>query len=151
MKALTLILGATLLLTNCLIAQQAVLSGGESTAGNGLVMDHAVGEVFTPTLSGDGMVTQGVIQPQSGVSFEEDFEALLYPNPFQDQLTLVTNNWEAFEQILLYAVDGSLVYIQDRTDGPVQVISPRNLARGMYQLVLLDSEGKVFVGKVIKG
>lgn len=149
-----LVLGVVLLgVADFGYGQQTLLNGGAESSGSAYVISHGLGEVFTATLQGDALITQGQQQPEDDVihvsEISYDLDAKAYPNPFSEMLTVEASGL-GFDEIRLLAVDGSLVF-EERSEGAmIRTVQPGELARGMYTLLLLRDGREVFVGRVVR-
>lgn len=73
-----------------------------------------------------------------------------YPNPAKDYFILSIPQLEAMAQLILYDLNGAVVFRDDQVNTMHSVIRTCNLPAGMYTLVVQYGAKEPFVQKIIK-
>ena len=129
-----------LLLTSvCVSAQEVVATQGDSYTKSSGSIDFTIGEVVINTgTDGSNDLTQGFHQTNwNFVSIEDhvpSYEAIIFPNPTSEVLTIRTSTFENVTYTL-YDARGKLV-IQDKLSSLQTPIQVSQLAPGAYSLIL---------------
>ena len=87
----------------------------------------------------------------ANLNYNEKNELIIYPNPFQDKITISGLENSTDENIILTDIAGREVKIEkvQQNNGEVIIYLPKNIAKGSYQL-MLSIDGKVRNYKVQK-
>lgn len=123
-------------------SQTVVSSSGESYSNGSGSIEFTIGEPVIETVSnGTVDITQGFHQTNwnfAGVDdFQPDFEAIVYPNPMQDQLMVKS---PMFEGVLCRVYDATGRIVREVSlEGEITGINVQDFAPGAYQLTLLDA------------
>ncbi len=129
----------SLLTSVCVSAQEVVATQGDSYTNSSGSIDFTIGEVVINTGSdGSNDLTQGFHQTNwNFVSIEDhvpSYEAIIFPNPTSEILTIRTSSFENVNYTL-YDAQGKLV-IQDKLSSAQTPIQVSQLAPGAYSLIL---------------
>jgi hypothetical protein len=142
---------------NLLMAQNAVVTTGGTSAGTGGSVSYTVGQIAYSTASGtSGSANQGVQQPYEFYSVgltghpAINLQLVVYPNPTLSELTLSINDFNSANLFYhLYDDNGKLLNSQiiqsDNT-----VIPMAHLSAGSYLLKVIDGKTELRNFKVIK-
>ena len=120
-------------------AQEVTSTQGDSYSNTSGKIDFTIGEVITNTgTDGINDLTQGFHQTNwNFVSMEDhvpSYEAIIFPNPTSEILTIKTNTFENVNYSL-YDAQGKCV-IQDKLSSAQTPIQVSHLAPGAYTLTL---------------
>ena len=143
-----------LLLTSvCVSAQEVVATQGDSYTNSSGSIDFTIGEVVINTGSdGSNDLTQGFHQTNwNFVSIEDhvpSYEAIIFPNPTSEILTIRTSSFENVTYTL-YDAQGKLV-IQDKLSSVQTPIQVSQLAPGAYSLTLNNDTQNLKTFQLIK-
>ena len=143
-----------LLFTSVLVsAQEVVSTQGDSYTNSSGSIDFTIGEVVINTGSdGSNDLTQGFHQTNwNFVSIEHhvpSYEAIIFPNPTSEILTIKTSTFENVTYAL-YDVQGKLV-IQDKLSSLQTPIQVSQLAPGAYSLILNNHAQNLKTFQLIK-
>ena len=143
-----------LLLTSvCVSAQEVVATQGDSYTNSSGSIDFTIGEVVINTGSdGSNDLTQGFHQTNwNFVSIEDhvpSYEAIIFPNPTSEILTIRTSTFENVTYAL-YDAQGKLV-IQDKLSSVQTPIQVSQLAPGAYSLILNNDAQNLKTFQLIK-
>lgn len=143
-----------LLFTSLLVsAQEVVSTQGDSYTNSSGSIDFTIGEVVINTGSdGSNDLTQGFHQTNwNFVSIEHyvpSYEAIIFPNPTSEILTIKTSTFENVTYAL-YDAQGKLV-IQDKLSSLQTPIQVSQLAPGAYSLILNNHAQKLKTFQLIK-
>ena len=129
----------SLLTSVCVSAQEVVATQGDSYTNSNGSIDFTIGEVVINTgTDGSNDLTQGFHQTNwNFVSIEDhvpSYEAIIFPNPTSEVLTIRTSTFENVTYTL-YDARGKLV-IQDKLSSLQTPIQVSQLAPGAYSLIL---------------
>ena len=136
------------------LERQVIGTAGGTFVGNSLLVTSTVGESVVKTFTtGTVLLTQGYQQAESNSTTIEEVEVTanykLFPNPTVGNATLelVTKNTDADVSIIIYTVDGKLIYSKSLTlysdiKSSVQ-IDLSNQANGVYYINILDSKSEL--------
>ena len=78
-----------------------------------------------------------------------EFDVNIYPNPFNQTLSIIYNQTLKNEEVYIYDLLGKEVLKQKLTDVKT-TINTSVLENGIYLLKVVSEEGNVYVGKVVK-
>ena len=143
-----------LLLTSvCVSAQEVVATQGDSYTNSNGSIDFTIGEVVINTgTDGSNDLTQGFHQTNwNFVSIEDhvpSYEAIIFPNPTSEILTIRTSTFENVTYAL-YDAQGKLV-IQDKLSSVQTPIQVSQLAPGAYSLILNNDAQNLKTFQLIK-
>ncbi len=143
-----------LLLTSvCVSAQEVVATQGDSYTNSNGSIDFTIGEVVINTgTDGSNDLTQGFHQTNwNFVSIEDhvpSYEAIIFPNPTSEVLTIRTSTFENVTYTL-YDARGKLV-IQDKLSSLQTPIQVSQLAPGAYSLILNNARQNLKTFQLIK-
>ena len=143
-----------LLLTSvCVSAQEVVATQGDSYTNSSGSIDFTIGEVVINTgTDGSNDLTQGFHQTNwNFVSIEDhvpSYEAIIFPNPTSEILTIRTSTFENVTYAL-YDAQGKLV-IQDKLSSVQTPIQVSQLAPGAYSLILNNDAQNLKTFQLIK-
>jgi len=143
-----------LLLTSvCVSAQEVVATQGDSYTKSSGSIDFTIGEVVINTgTDGSNDLTQGFHQTNwNFVSIEDhvpSYEAIIFPNPTSEVLTIRTSTFENVTYTL-YDARGKLV-IQDKLSSVKTLIQVSQLAPGAYSLILNNDTQNLKTFQLIK-
>lgn len=84
------------------------------------------------------------------VEFKAVSSPEIYPNPVEAYFTLSFPVLEEPVTLIIYDMNGSIVYQEDRIMTLNSVINACGLAKGTYAVTVLYSDNKTFVKKIIK-
>ena len=137
----------------CVSAQEVVSTQGGSYTNSSGSIDFTIGEVVINTGSdGSNDLTQGFHQTNwNFVSIEDhvpSYEAIIFPNPTSEILTIKTSTFENVTYAL-YDAQGKLV-IQDKLSSLQTAIQVSQLAPGAYSLILNNHAQKLKTFQLIK-
>jgi hypothetical protein len=121
------------------IQNQVLASAGEHVENSQLALDFTFGETFTATLeNGTDLCTQGFHQPEkgsgAGVSDYLFYDVMVFPNPFQTNITLSDPN-RTCTKLDVYDLFGKKVFSM-AIGGVLTTFSLENLAAGNYQVIV---------------
>ncbi|MDC0313747.1 T9SS type A sorting domain-containing protein [Flavobacteriales bacterium] len=143
-----------LLLTSvCVSAQEVVATQGDSYTNSSGSIDFTIGEVVINTgTDGSNDLTQGFHQTNWNFVSTEDhvpsYEAIIFPNPTSEILTIRTSTFENVTYTL-YDARGKLV-IQDKLSSVKTLIQVSQLAPGAYSLILNNDTQNLKTFQLIK-
>ena len=161
MKFLSILLSifsGLFLITNITIGQQAIVSTGIDAFGSGGSACYSVGQMAFTSVDGDGgSMAQGVQQPYEiliTTSFKEDIypntAINVFPNPTNDFIKL-TIEGEALNKPKITLVDvSSRVISRHSLIGQALEIDVKNLANGIYFLIISDRNQNYQTFKIAK-
>jgi len=90
--------------------------------------------------------------PSTMVTSAKDFSSInsvtVYPNPAQDELTIITKDFKNVE-VKLFAMDGKLVYSAANIISDVYKMPLNDISQGMYYLQI-KADNKFYNSKIIK-
>ena len=134
-------------------AQEVTSTQGDSYSNTSGKIDFTIGEVITNTgTDGINDLTQGFHQTNwNFVSIEDhvpSYEAIIFPNPTAEILTIKTNMFENVNYTLCDA-QGKLV-IQDKLSSAKTPIQVSHLAPGAYALILHNDTQNLKTFQLIK-
>mgnify|MGYP000894254199 CR=1 FL=1 len=144
----------TLLLASAsALAQEVITPQGDSYTNSNGSIDFTIGEVAINTgTAGGNDLTQGFHQTNwNFVSIEDhvpNYEAIIFPNPTAEILTIKTNMFENVNYTLCDA-QGKLV-IQDKLSSAKTPIQVSHLAPGAYALILHNDTQNLKTFQLIK-
>ena len=123
----------------CFSAQEVVATQGDSYTNSNGSVDYTIGEVLINTENdGGNVLTQGFHQTNwNFVSIENhvpSYEAIIFPNPTSEILTIKTSTFENVNYTL-YDAQGKLL-MQDMLSAAKTPIQVSQLAPGAYCLIL---------------
>jgi hypothetical protein len=154
------------MVVNNLCAQQlsfqTFATSGTSFQSSVHQIDFTVGEPLTSTYTtGSQVVTQGFQQPmrtRATISIGEPVyleipnnvssQVLVYPNPFQSEITIETGTDESM-LLYLYEMSGKLVY-QELLTMEISQLNFSHLPVGNYRLSLWNTHGKIYEFALVK-
>ena len=142
-----------LLASVCVSAQEVVATQGDLYTNSSGSIDFTIGEVVINTGSdGSNDLTQGFHQTNwNFVSIEDhvpSYEAIIFPNPTSEILTIRTSTFENVTYAL-YDAQGKLV-IQDKLSSLQTPIQVSQLAPGVYSLILNNHAQSLKTFQLIK-
>ena len=134
-------------------AQEVVATQGDSYSNASGNIDFTIGEVIINTgTDGSNDLTQGFHQTNwNFVSIEDhvpSYEAIIFPNPTSEILTIRTSTFENVTYTL-YDAQGKLI-IQDKLSSAQTPIQVSKLAPGAYSLTLNNDTQKLKTFRLIK-
>ena len=134
-------------------AQEVTSTQGDSYSNTSGKIDFTIGEVITNTgTDGINDLTQGFHQTNwNFVSIEDhvpSYEAIIFPNPTSEILTIKTNTFENVNYSL-YDAQGKCV-IQDKLSSAQTPIQVSHLAPGAYTLTLNNHTQNLKTFQLIK-
>jgi len=137
----------------CVSAQEVVSTQGDSYTNSSGSIDFTLGEVVINTgTDGSNDLTQGFHQTNwNFVSIEDhvpSYEAIIFPNPTSEILTIRTSTFENVTYAL-YDAQGKLV-IQDKLSSVQTPIQVSQLAPGAYSLILNNDAQNLKTFQLIK-
>jgi hypothetical protein len=141
-----------------LLAQQTVYSAGGNAIGVGGTASYTVGQiVYTLNTGTNGTLSQGVQQPYeisviTGIEAAIDIslEMVVYPNPTQDFVKLIINNFELQNlKYRLYDINGKVI-MDNKVEGNETTISMQGCLPSIYILKVLHGNREIKLFKVIK-
>jgi hypothetical protein len=137
----------------CVSAQEVVSTQGGSYTNSSGSIDFTIGEVVINTGSdGSNDLTQGFHQTNwNFVSIEDhvpSYEAIIFPNPTSEILTIKTSTFENVTYAL-YDAQGKLV-IQDKLSSLQTAIQVSQLAPGAYTFILNNDAQNLKTFQLIK-
>ena len=143
----------SLLTSVCVSAQEVVSTQGDSYTNSSGSIDFTLGEVVINTgTDGSNDLTQGFHQTNwNFVSIEDhvpSYEAIIFPNPTSEILTIRTSTFENVTYAL-YDAQGKLV-IQDKLSSVQTPIQVSQLAPGAYSLILNNDAQNLKTFQLIK-
>ena len=143
----------SLLTSVCVSAQEVVATQGDSYTKSSGSIDFTIGEVVINTgTDGSNDLTQGFHQTNwNFVSIEDhvpSYEAIIFPNPTSEILTIRTSTFENVTYAL-YDAQGKLV-IQDKLSSVQTPIQVSQLAPGAYSLILNNDAQNLKTFQLIK-
>ena len=143
----------SLLTSVCVSAQEVVATQGDSYTNSNGSIDFTIGEVVINTgTDGSNDLTQGFHQTNwNFVSIEDhvpSYEAIIFPNPTSEILTIRTSTFENVTYAL-YDAQGKLV-IQDKLSSVQTPIQVSQLAPGAYSLILNNDAQNLKTFQLIK-
>ena len=143
----------SLLTSVCVSAQEVVVTQGDSYTNSNGSIDFTIGEVVINTgTDGSNDLTQGFHQTNwNFVSIEDhvpSYEAIIFPNPTSEILTIRTSTFENVTYAL-YDAQGKLV-IQDKLSSVQTPIQVSQLAPGAYSLILNNDAQNLKTFQLIK-
>jgi len=144
----------SLFATTTTFSQEVISSQGDTYTGASGVVDFTLGEVVINTVStANNDVTQGFHQTYwnfAGVeNLDPDFEASVYPNPMETQLTVTVANYTSV-RYEMFDASGKIVCSANLTDEITQ-IEVIDFAPGSYQLSLIGQDDQILKNfKLIK-
>ncbi len=142
-----------LLTTLSAIAQEVVVTQGDSYSNASANIDFSIGEVIINTgTDGTNDLTQGFHQTNwNFVGLEDhvpDYEANIFPNPTSELLNIKTADFKGVTYSL-YDGMGKLV-LENKLSSQQTSIQVSHLATGSYSLVLADKNHKLKTFQLIK-
>lgn len=152
MKKNSLVLMA--ILTSCSVfSQEVVATQGDSYTGTSGSIDFTIGEVVIDTgTDGVSDITQGFHQPSwnyLGVfSHSSSYEALIYPNPTTDVVSIKTADFEDVSY-KLYDATGRLV-LEGTLYNEITPLDLTHYATGTYSITLAKEGENLKTFKLIK-
>jgi hypothetical protein len=143
----------TLLTSLSVTAQEVVSTQGDSYSNASGSIDFTIGEVIINTgTDGTNDLTQGFHQTNWNFLGVEDFapnyEAIIYPNPTEDVLTIRTSTFENVTYTLYDALGKRVM--QDKLSAEQTPIQVSQLAPGSYSLTLNNETQNLKTFKLIK-
>lgn len=155
-RLLTLLyLGAVFFASAQSVSKTVVASGGEALTNGEIQLNLTLGEPLIGGVSNEFTLDQGFWAGSllvEEVTPEEELGGIVvFPNPVQDELNIVTNGKQVYG-LTLFSLDGKMVY-RKRVDESVvrHFINASTLSKGMYVLqVFIVGESKEKLFKVIK-
>lgn len=148
------------LVLNCCFGQEVTLernlmsNGGSSSNIDNIQLDYSIGEFIIGDFNVEGLqVSQGFLQQFNlSTSIEKhtlDVEISIFPNPaFQDININIKETGRFY--IKLFSLEGKLVF-EETTQGNTPLkIDMRSLARGLYNLEIVNFKGQSKALKLIK-
>jgi hypothetical protein len=75
----------------------------------------------------------------------------MFPNPFSEQLSIVTQNVAKPYGLMLVNTLGQVVYEANELYSETFVLQRGGLASGIYSVMIVDVQGNRYVGKVVVG
>ena len=143
----------SLFATIAVSSQDVVSTQGESYSNGSGIIDLTIGEVIVNTgTDGINYITQGFHQTNWDFVEVQDFfpsyEAIIFPNPTSDILTLITS---VFENVTytFYDAQGKLIF-QDKLSAEQTSIQVSQLPTGSYSLNLSNEKQNLKTFKLIK-
>ncbi len=144
-----------------LYAQRGTVAAGGQATGPGGTVSYSIGQVdYIDITSAGGNISQGLQQvtpvapktlaPQKQLPPEITMDAIVYPNPAKEYVTLAIR--DKLAQTLsyaLYTADGRLVSAQ-KISGNQQNVSLAGLAGGVYFLVIQNNGTRLKSFTIIK-
>jgi hypothetical protein len=130
-----------LLLIDFCSAQEVISTAGMSAENAGYQLSWTVGEPVVETFTSDAStLTQGFQQSKLTVTAIEqltigEFELKVYPNPFNDEISIETlKNEQSLEiNLVLYDVTGKLL-LQSKISNQIEKIALQHYPSGNYLL-----------------
>lgn len=137
------------------IAKEVIASGGEAITNGEIFLNSTIGEPLIGAVTNNFSIDQGfwsgglLIVP---LMPEEELDGIVvFPNPVEDELSIITNNNRVFG-LTMFSVDGRMVYREKVDESQTEhQIDASALANGVYVLQIFvegSSEEKLF--KIIK-
>ena len=159
MKRLLLIMGVMVFVMSGHAQETITTTGGEATSNAGSV-SYTIGQIAIQTATnGNASIAEGVQQPYEIQTVGVDnypnitLNAMVYPNPTADRLTLAVGNVETFHetslQAMLYTTHGQSLQTVT-VAGEHTVIDMTNVAAGTYYLRVTDGKQTLKTFKVVK-
>lgn len=94
------------------------------------------------------MIATGI--PDMPLQGKQENAYLLYPNPANSMLSIVSLGTRQIQQISIYSTSGSLMFESNEIDKQNPSIDVANLSSGLYVIKIADSENKNSVYKFLK-
>ena len=159
MKQLALIMICGLMVFTAAAQSDIVTTGGEAT-GNGGSVSYSIGQIAVQQTDNQNVnISEGVQQPYEIQTVGVDnypnivLDAMVYPNPTANRLTLKINDVETFHemslQVMLFSNNGQYIRAQDVTI-PQTDIDMTALSAGTYYLRVTDGQTTLKTFKVVK-
>ena len=159
MKRLLLIMGVMVFVMSGHAQETITTTGGEATSNAGSV-SYTIGQIAIQTATnGNASIAEGVQQPYEIQTVGVDnypnitLNAMVYPNPTADLLTLAVGNVETFHetslQAMLYTTNGQPLQTVT-VAGEHTVVDMTNVAAGTYYLRVTDGKQTLKTFKVVK-
>jgi len=130
------------------LSQRVINANGKFITGSTCSLEYSFGEIAVATVTGNGFIlTQGFLQPNdynTEIDEKETSEFAIYPNPVENQLTIVGETTD--KQLYIYGLDGKQMVSYPLN---TQQISVENLPAGIYLLQLKNKAGKSVLNKKI--
>lgn len=140
-----LLLGINVLSHAQQLQSSALTSGGNSSTAGDIIVDQAVGELATWTLSDvDMILSQGVIQPQFSIKTDitpipSNIYINLYPNPVSEFIYMETNAYFFSQARIIDLMGRNIMNFTLEQD----VLKLSGLSRGYYMLGLYDHKERL--------
>jgi hypothetical protein len=136
-----------------ILGQEVVSSQGGSYFSSSVVVDFTVGEIVINTVTGNSLVlTHGFHQPNLNLTEIEEhvpnFDAIVYPNPSSNLLTISTKDFNNVNY-KLYDSKGSLI-VQNNLSFEKTEVQVNQLASGLYSLILIRNNARLKTFHLIK-
>lgn len=148
------LLTITLFLSGSMLYGQEVIStqGNSYSNANGSI-DYSIGEVVISTgTDGTNDLTQGFHQTNWNYVGLEDhspnYEAIIFPNPTQEELSIKSSKFENVNYVLYDALGKKV--IEGKLEGELTSFPVTELAPGNYSLALRANNETLKVFKLIK-
>lgn len=137
------------------VQNQALSTLGNSFTDGITVIDFTLGETFTSALTtSNQLITQGfeqpvrkkyiIIDPVVGIEELENTAFLVYPNPFNQEVTIEVSSLSELH-VQIYDNSGRIIK-NEKLNTLVTTLDLSELAVGNYQIVLTDQ--KAFIGRI---
>ena len=108
---------------------------------------YAGKEVFVTNFKDFNLVDLS-INDQDNQNYKKD-KILVYPNPFDNQLTIKRNSNEVIKEVRLYDLLGKIIFTKKINNQEVK-LSTEQLKQGVYLLQTITTDNKIYTNKLIK-
>ena len=90
------------------------------------------------------------LQTLSTPTFKNDISVSVYPNPFQDKITISFENESSNAKVKLVDITGKQLYNNSFSGNSIEINNLENLNSGIYFLKIEDQNGSFTTKKIIK-
>lgn len=133
------------------LAPTVISSAGTHLSQSVGSLEFTLGELAIATLGNGNILTQGFHQPELAVStsiHQEEFSALVYPNPFHNELIVQLDKQDAISLQLFNTL--GIQVMNDKIMDTNKLLDLTRLKIGIYYLKLTRSDGISSTLKLIK-
>lgn len=83
-------------------------------------------------------------------TFKNDISVSVYPNPFQDKITISLENESSNAKVKLVDITGKQLYNNSFSGNSIEINNLESLNSGIYFLKIEDQNGSFTTKKIIK-